>query len=138
MQLAKQLLVMALAIGRNSSRIDVVFDQYHERSIKNSERLRRGTASLVIKSIIMHTAIQQWGNFLSTWSNKRELINFVLEQWRKEPLRFLISDGKKLFVAVNDECWCLTKSNSEWIDNLNSNQEEADTKMLLHARHASF
>ena len=26
MQLAKQLLVMALAIGRNSSRIDVVFD----------------------------------------------------------------------------------------------------------------
>ena len=55
-----------------------------------------------------------------------------------EPRRFLISDGKKLFVAVNDECWCLTKSNSELIDNFNSNQEEADTKMLLHARHASF
>ena len=138
MQLAKQLLVMALAIGRNSSRIDVVFDQYHERSIKNAERFRRSTSSLVIKSIVSTQPIQQWVNFLSSWNNKRELINFVLEQWRKGPLRFLITDGKKLFVAVNDECCCLTRNNSELIDNLNSNQEEADTKMLLHARHASF
>ena len=63
MQLAKQLLVMALAIERNSSRIDVVFDHYRERSIKNAERLRRGTASLVVKSIVAQSRFNNGETF---------------------------------------------------------------------------
>jgi len=135
--LAKQLLLSVLSSGKSSNRIDVVFDQYKERSIKNTERERRGNGQLVVQSIVTTHPVQQWGSFLSSWSNKKELIRFVVNQWKQESWRSLISEGTMLYVAHDSECWCLTCLSVEPVPELCSSQEEADTKMLLHAKHAS-
>ena len=42
-----------------------------------------------------------------------------------------IDPGKKICVTANEECWCLTKSTAVIVRGLHSNQEEADTKMLM-------
>lgn len=114
-----------------------MFDQYQERSIKNSERLRRGNWSLVVQSIVSTHPIQQWRNFLSSWSNKKELIRFVVAQWKHQSFRSLIKPDTKHYVALENECWCLATTNVESVPDLCSNQEEADTRMLLHVNHAS-
>ena len=41
-EIAQMLLVMALREGGSNTRIDVVFDNYREISVKNSEREKRG------------------------------------------------------------------------------------------------
>ena len=137
-ELAKQLLTTSLAIGNRSTRIDIVFDQYRKNSIKNAERSRRGVGSLLFKSIIPSQSIQQWGSFLSSWSNKKELIAFIVDQWKSDKLRAFLDPDKELYVTANDKCWRLTNSTVEMASSLHSNQEEADTKMLLHAQHASL
>ena len=42
-QLAESVLSMVLYVGVQSRRVDVVFDAYRQPSIKNYERLNRGT-----------------------------------------------------------------------------------------------
>ena len=45
--------------------------------------------------------------------------------------------GKTLFVTAESECWKITEKGSENVAELTSNQEEADTRLLLHAKHAA-
>ena len=42
-------------------------------------------------------------------------------------------NGKTLFVTAERECWKITENGSESVAELTSNQEEADTRLLLHA-----
>lgn len=80
-QLAKTLLSKILSMGAFADRVDVVFDDYREVSIKNIERLRRNdTCSLLFQQIIPTTEIKQWGMFLSSGNNKNALIKFLTTQ----------------------------------------------------------
>ena len=45
--------------------------------------------------------------------------------------------GKTLFVTAESECWKITEKGSENVAELTSNQGEADTRLLLHAKHAA-
>ena len=42
----------------------------------------------------------------------------------------------KQFVTCGEKCWRITREETSLIDELQSSQEEADTRMLLHAKHA--
>ena len=44
--------------------------------------------------------------------------------------------SKSLFITCDGECWKLTKDDVGDVLQLMSDQEEADTRMLLHAKHA--
>ncbi|EDO28806.1 predicted protein [Nematostella vectensis] len=100
-------LSIALNKGRDSERIEVVFYVYKEESIKNAERERRGS-----------TAGHEFGN------------------WQKERYREKLS-GKKLFVTNNELCLEISSTGTRIRVNLKSTQEEADTRILLHASHAA-
>ena len=134
---ASSLLTKVLHEGCQSNRIDVVFDTYREKSIKNAERTMRGEVAGVQLSHISATQlVKQWRIFLSEVNNKTSLIKFISKEWRGEECRRRLK-GKTLFVTAESECWKITEEGSENVAELKSNQEEADTRLLLHAPHAS-
>ena len=61
------------------------------------------------------------------------LIRFLGKEW-KSTANYLMS--KSLFISCDGECWKLTKDGVGDVLQLKSDQEEVDTRMLLHAKHA--
>ncbi len=76
---ASTVLSIALSEGRQSSRIDVVFDTYKDNSIKNRERtVRGGETGHQLQSITATQIVRQWRTFLSRIANKNSLISFIV------------------------------------------------------------
>ena len=82
-EFADQLLKFALSSNSHSPKIDIVFDVYRKSSIKNAERNHRETGKLKFKKIIGCQVIKQWGSFLSSGENKKELLRFLVSRWEK-------------------------------------------------------
>ena len=78
-QFATVLLKKVLSIGRDSSRIDVVFDVYLDNSIKGVERNRRSCGELKLQQIIPDAEIKQLALVLLSNDNKNKLIRFIVE-----------------------------------------------------------
>ena len=132
-EFADLLLKSVVAKSYGSNRIDVVFDVYHDHSIKNAERGNRSTGELQFSVIIGSAKIKQWGTFLSNNKNKAAFIRFLVSRWKDHPSELGQSN---LFLGFDTECICV-RSNGHWerVEALESNHEEADTRMLLHAQH---
>ncbi|KAG0697409.1 hypothetical protein GWK47_003028 [Chionoecetes opilio] len=112
-QLAGTALSHVVPEGAKSRRIYVVFDVYKETSIKDAERANRSAGTGIhFKNIQPGHNIQQWRKLLGSSSNKASLIKFLL-------------------------CFKITKEQWEEAPELKSSQEEADTRLLLHALHAA-
>lgn len=136
-QIADAILSVALHEGVLSNRVDVVFDVYRETSIKNAERCNRGsTTGTQWKNIAPGHNILQWRKFLNNPQNKTSLIKFLVEQWKLPTNRSKLQD-KVLYVTCEELCYKLTKEDFEEVDALKTSQEEADTRLFLHATHAS-
>ena len=136
---ASSLLSMALHEGSQSKRIDVVFDTYRQISIKNAERTMRGEVHGVqVAHISAYQLVKQWRKFLCEVKNKTSLIKFLSEEWKtKEYSERLQGEGKVLYVTSEKECWKITSERNDQVPELSSSQEEADTRLLLHASHAA-
>ena len=131
------LLQRILVVGARSSRIDVVFDNYHKLLIKNVERSRRSKGShLLFKLIISSSEIKQWVMFLSSNENKNGLVRFVVAEWKKENHRLTIG-SKSIFVTDGEKDFKINEDTVIAIPELESNHEKADTRMMLHSQHAS-
>ena len=124
-QLAMDLLDRILSVGMRAARIDVVFDEYRNLSIKNVERNRRSRSQLLFKKIVASAEIKQWGSFLSCNENKNSLITFVVSEWKKAEHRskignkiFFVTDGRRVY-QINEEA---VREETE----LESNHEEAE------------
>lgn len=134
--ITQMLLAMALREGGSSTRIDVVFDNYREISIKNLEREKGGaTMGAIYGSIRPDYRVQKWGQFLSNTENKQRLTHLIVNEWRKECYSVKLA-GKKLYATVAEEWYKIASDGSELFEVLESTQEEADTRLLLHAYHA--
>ena len=124
--------------------IHLVTDQYPAISIKNAERDRRAKVQSVsqIRATEIYSDSQkvpaQWKKYLSCGRNKELLIQFFLKSW--------VQDGRghnfTLFVGHSDTCHriCFSSTSSsptvEEVEELKCSQEEADTRLLLHAKFA--
>ena len=127
---------LVLHDGSHSHRIDVVFDVYRETSIKTAERCNRGSSTATQhRNIAGDHNIQQWTRFLRSSCTKSSLIKFVLEQWKLPKYREKPHD-KSLYVTC-EVCYKMTKDDWVEVTELRSTQEEADTRVLLHALHAA-
>ena len=136
-ELSEALLVSALRAGSGSHRIDVVFDVYKDVSIKNAERVNRGSDSgLLFSNIVAGHKVKQWRRLLSSTKSKTNLIKFLAEDWQKQALRSKLND-KVMYVTCEKKCIKLTNDTSSEVHSLFTTQEEADTRKLLHAKHAS-
>ena len=80
--------------------------------------------------------IKNWRRLLSCTESKNKLTAFLAESWKKQKCREKL--GRKcMFVTSSDRCIKLMESGWQEIDDLQSTQEEADTRILLHAKHAA-
>ena len=135
--LANSLFSKVMHEGANSKHVDVVFDVYRENSIKDIERSKRGSSDATqFDQILPGHKIQQWGMFVKGSKNKASLIRFLCNEWKNEKYRQKLN-GKSLYLAYDEECWRVTSQKVEEISVLKSYHEEADTRLLLHALHAS-
>ena len=117
-------------------RIDIVFDVCRESSIKNAERVRRITGKLKFSSIIPTQKIQQWHSFLSNNTNKTSVVPLLNEDWKKEKYMPYF-EGRQIFFMCGKVFSYYNGFRWENVNELVSNQEEADTRLLLHSHHAS-
>ena len=121
-----------MSCGRDIHRIDLVFDAYWDNSLKSSTRLRRGTGDRV--KVTLQTPIpKNWNAFLKVSENKEELFHLLAKRLiltvPQEKISLLCTIGPEVI------------SNNACIDyNMLSpcNHEEADSRMLLHVKHASM
>ena len=123
--------------GHGSDRIDVVFDVHHSDSIKSAERIQLGsTEGIAFSNILPGHKIKNWRRLLSCTESKKKLTAFLAECWKEQKFREKL--GRKcMFVTSSDRCIKLTESGWQEIDYLQSTHEEADTRILLHAKHAA-
>lgn len=128
---------------QHCTRVDIVFDRYDViQSIKESERVKRGASNaLEIKITSGSTPIpRQWLKFISNVRNKINLSNFLSREWidigrkKLQPGQLLVIGG-----GFEDPCdaFVISTQSVDPLPELRSNHEEADTRMILHANHAS-
>ena len=120
----------------------MVFDQYWTTSMKDGERSKRGSLSSL--EVYIHgpsTPVpKQWAKYIKNHQNKINLCDFLTNttcSCGKEQL----TDGKKLVIrgGYKDGKIAVSISNGalKFTEPLACSHEEADTRLLLHAKHAS-
>ena len=101
-------------IPKKYNRVDIVADCYRDVSIKSAEREKRGNSSKV------------YSNFLSNSENKIQLIKITFQ--------YIIENSLIKKLSADQDCKKVTVSDcSDYM--LLSDQEEADTKVILHTLH---
>jgi len=123
-------------------RLDVVFDRYWQLSIKAGERQKRGEGNAL--EVRIHGAStpvpKQFPKYISNAANKVSLSAFLTEAWIDMAKQRLPAD-KELVIGggATDGQLALSIKNGECtkVTALHCDHEEADTRMLLHAKRAS-
>ena len=107
------------------------------------ERERRGAGGS-IQIAINHgnqKCPTQWKKYLSDGSNKANIAYFLVQEWQKPEYFVKFAYVGSLFVTHGMECHKLTTGENgidcNRVDELCAQQEEADTRILLHASHAA-
>ena len=75
-------------------------------------------------------------SFLSSNENKNSLVTFIVFEWKKREYCSNILH-KDLFVTDGSRTFIINSQEVREEVQLESNHEEADTRMLLHAKYAS-
>ena len=142
-EFAESILDRITTMGKKirACRIDFLSDRYPRISTKNAERQKRASSGVQAISILSdkQRVPRQWKKFLGVGSNKESLIRFLVEYWqRSSPEAF---KGIEVYATTANKC-CSFKPNVESVmveevPSLESDHEEADTRMLLHAKHAA-
>ena len=122
--------------------VHMVFDQYWSTSIKSGERSRRGSSNSL--EVYIHgpsTPIpKQWAKYITNPQNKINLCDFLTKIMCSHGKEQLV-DGKKLVIGGGYKdgkiAVSITNGASEFTEPLECSHEEADTRLLLHAKHAS-
>lgn len=136
-EIADKILSRVMQEGSNCKRIDVIFDVYRDISIKSAERQLRGESdAITFKNLAAGQKVKQFKNFLQNGYNKTSLVKFVVEQWKEVSSRERLAD-KELHVTCGSHCYRISAEKVEEEEELRSEQEEADTRLLLHAQHAA-
>ena len=127
----------------NCSAVHLVLDQYWPASIKAGERNRRGSSDArEVKIVSANTPVpKQWAKFILNPKNKVNLCDFLATHFCQLGQEIL-QEGKTLIIAGGFTDGEITVSVSrgspaEEIEELRSNHEEADTRMVLHAAYAT-
>lgn len=124
------------------TRVDVVFDRYVQKSIKDGERSRRGeTTALEIKISGPTSPVpKHWAKYIANPQNKKNLCAFLGDTWcmmaQKQLQRGQMIVLGGCFKDV-EKTLQVTKEGCEYVPPLLSDHEEADTRILLHAKHAA-
>ena len=137
--------IISHALGGKSTRIDFVCDRYPDVSIKNLERNKRAVGgSTVIKILGPKQRVpKQFKKFLAVGRNKEALVEFIFLHATQMANLNEILQGITLYVTHGKYCHKFVPALQdevviEEVHELYCDHEEADTRLLLHAFHASL
>ena len=137
-KVAESFLCLVRHEGSNSKRMVVIFDVYKENFIKNAEREKRGTEfGNEFRNIQSEHKVQQWRKFLLNPKNEKAFKEFAVEGWKGDKYRTKLT-CTVLFVTCESGCYEITSQAANIVDELNSTQEEADTRLILHAARLGY
>lgn len=143
-EFAEHLLLSLIKLAKqfNSKRIDFVTDRYPDVSIKKMEQNRRACAGIQKVKIVKASqkTPKQMKKFLALGSNKENLIEFCFQHWKT--LNANSFDDFTVLVVHGFKCHRFYRNLDnelivEEVSELQCDHEEADTRMYLHAAHAS-
>ena len=117
--------------------VHVVFDRYFENSIKTQTREKRGDQSLMTANIQPHMKALDWKKLLTSSKSKSHLTKFYTRYFC-EQAQNLLTDSQSMFISggLDDKVVQVTHDCVRYSHDLNSNQEEADTRMMLHVQYS--
>ena len=108
----------------------MVFDVYQDESIKNVERVNRGSQSgISFRTLAPGHKVQQWKNFLLNPENKTHLIEFLVTDWNEDEQRSRLA-GKQFFVTMGETWRRRTVDSVSNVEALRCSQEEAKHQTL--------
>ncbi|KAK3885189.1 hypothetical protein Pcinc_010581 [Petrolisthes cinctipes] len=121
-----------LAVAHSFQRIDVLFDRYHEHSIKGGTRKRREKGSVAIRRPVTNRDLPlpaKWENFIAHQDNKTDLARFLSQQLilRAPANKTIVAEG-----GFSDDEWVEASDPTFDTDSLEAKHEEADTRIILH------
>jgi len=121
--------------------VHFVTDSYIRHSIKESERQRRGTSAAYMIGGPSTKMQRNFASFMKNSDNKRQLLQFILCEWRQPAYASKLFGHTILFVC-EESCVELRSEDgitvtSTEITDLRSTQEEADTRIILHCLYAA-
>ena len=136
--------ILSWASNLKSTGVDFMCDTYTDISIKNMERSGRAEGGSTVVRILGpdQKVPQQFKKFLSVGKNKESLVEFFFQHLKHvEKLSDLMRNAE-LFVSHGKMCHQLSTNSGEDVlieecEELYSDHEEADTRLLLHAKQAS-
>ncbi len=136
--------ILSLASNSKSARVDFVCDTYPDVSIKNIERNNRASeGSTVVRVLGADQKVpRQFKKFLSVGKNKESLIEFFFQHLKHVERLSNLMGNIELFVSHGKMCHQFSTNNRDEVqieecEELYSDHEEADTRLLLHAKQAS-
>ena len=86
------------------------------------------------KNILPGYPIKSWSKFLTVSSNKTKVVQFLVTERKKYSFTYKLGN-RSLFVTHNEDYWKLQSSSISLVPELKCSHEEADTRMILHAKH---
>ena len=132
--------------GHGLSQIHTVFDKYDVDSPKTEARGKRakGRPAILYHVTPEASVPKDWKSFLSREENKTALVKCYTNHF-KEKAKANLNAGEQLFVSGGNDkvCNIISKEQSEEdkedlvCEELHSNHEEADTRIVCHAIYAA-
>jgi len=123
------------------SSVTIVFDRYdNPSSIKSAERERRGSHSEQAYQISGNRQVPNYRKFLKGSRNKASLAEYISNYIIEHVAEYLPNDTSVVLAGGFSEATLVKSVSTSAVQNLESlycNQEEADTRMILHACHLS-
>eukprot|EP00794_Sanderia_malayensis_P002234 gene2234-2545_t len=120
------------AIPHQMEVIYVACDIYSGHSIKEAERKRRGEGERYILNSPDVKVPNDISGFLSNGENKERLFNLIMQTWMEEKYKL----GKKvIYFSSKINCHLISKEECKVVEELASNHEEADTKVVFLLDH---
>ena len=136
--------ILSWASNLKSTRVDFVCDTYPDISIKNMERSGRAEGGSTVVRILGadQKVPRQFRKFLSVGKNKESLVEFFVQHLKHVEKLSDLMRNVELFVSHGKMCHQLSTNSGEDVlieecEELYSDHEEADTRLLLHAKQAS-
>ncbi|XP_063959228.1 uncharacterized protein LOC135154916 [Lytechinus pictus] len=116
-------------------------DSYHVDSIKSQERLRRGFSQRFIVEGPATRKPSDFKLFLANEENKTQLCKLMLRVWGSQAATSRLEKSGTAVVVVEGKAYQLDTSDGNVtpheIHELESNQEETDTRVVLYLKYAA-
>ena len=77
-----------------------------------------------------------WKRFLAEGHNKTSLIKFLSQEWSSSVYSSILAT-RQLYITVEEKCFVIENDTVKTCDDLVCFQEEADTRIIFHLKHAS-